>query len=297
VSPRYGLTMAVALGVGIALGLVVILILERLDGGFRTGEQIERLTGRGVIGMIPSVSGSTLGGLRPARFVVEKSSTAYAEALRSTHTAMMLGSLDNPPKIIMTTSTLPGEGKSTFVCSLAALIARSNQDKRVVVIDGDLRRSSVMKALGVPETGGSIDELLSGTKTLEQVLGRDEPSGVYYIPARSNTPNSVEILSSRAMQNMLKTLSTQFDFILIDTPPLLAVSDARVTAELADYIVFLVRWEQTPREVAINALKLLRDKDKNVGVVLSQVNVHRHAKYGYGDYGYYYSRYRDYYTK
>ena len=85
--------------------------------------------------------------------------------------------------------------------------------------------------------------------------------------------------------------------MFLDTPPLMAVSDSRITAQLADYIVFLIRWEQTPRELAINALKLLRDTRKHVGVVLSQVNVRRHAKYGYGDYGYYYSKYRDYYTE
>ena len=196
----------------------------------------------------------------------------------------------------MVTSSLPGEGKSTFACSLAALLARSNPDKRIVVVDCDMRRSSVVKTLGLPIDDDTIDQYLSGAKTIEQVVKRDEASGLYYIAARSNTPNSAEILDSNAMRNFVKALSEMFDYVFLDTPPVMAVSDSRITAQLADYIVFLIRWEQTPRELAVNALRLLRDLRKNVGVVLAQVNVRRHAKYGYGDYGYYYSKYRDYYT-
>lgn len=296
VFPRYGLTMLLALGAGIVLGGALIAIIERLDGGFRTGEQIERMTGHGVVGMIPELSKSTLGTLVPARFAVDRPTSSYAEALRSAFTAMTLGSLDNPPKIIMVTSSLPGEGKSTFACSLASLLARSNPDKRIIVVDCDLRRSSVVKALEVPETNGTIDEYLSGIKTLDQVIGRDEGSGLYYVPARANTPNSAEILGSNAMRSFTEALARQFDLVFLDTPPLMAVSDARIVAQIVDYVVFLVRWEQTGRELAMNALKLLKDVRKNIGVVLAQVNVRRHARYGYGDYGDYYSKYREYYT-
>jgi polysaccharide biosynthesis transport protein len=296
VFPRYGLTLALALVAGLSLGAAIIGIIERLDGGFRTGDQIERFTGRALVGMIPGLSKFTLGKLSPARFAIEKPSSAYAEALRSALTAVTLGSLDRAPKIIMITSSLPGEGKSTFVCSLGGLIARSNPDKRVIVVDCDLRRSSVLTSLEVPATSGTIDEYLAGTKTIEEIIGRDEQSGLYYIPARPHTPNSAEILDSKAMQSFVNALAEQFDLVFLDTPPLMAVTDARVAARLADYIIFLVRWEQTARELAVNALKLLRDTNKNVGVVLSQVNVRRHARYGYGDYGTYYSKYRNYYT-
>jgi polysaccharide biosynthesis transport protein len=296
VYPRYALTLMLALVGGLLLGGAMIGIIERLDGGFRTGEQIERYTGRALVGMIPALSKFATGRLSPARFAIEKPSSAYSESLRSALTAVMLGSIDRKPKVIMITSSLPGEGKSTFVCSLGGLIARSNPDKRVVVVDCDLRRSSVLASLEVSGTGGTVDEYLSGTKTIEEIIGRDEQSGLYYIPARPHTPNSAEILDSKAMQNFVQALSEQFDYVFLDTPPLMAVTDARVAAKLADYIVFLVRWEQTARELVVNALKLMRDLDKNVGIVLSQVNVRRHAKYGYGDYGSYYAKYRNYYT-
>ncbi len=296
VFPRYGVTMVLALVVGLVVSIIFMVLIERLDGGFRNGDQIERLTGHALVGMVPGLSKLTLGRLSPARFAVAKPTSAYAEALRSTHTAIMLGALDRPPKVILVTSSLPGEGKSTFVCSLAALMACSNPGKKVVIVDCDLRRSSVLQSLGMPETGGTIDEYLSGTKTLGQILGHDEESGVYYIPARRNTPNSAEILDSNAMRTFIESLASEFDMVFLDTPPLMAVSDARIAAKTADYVVFLVRWEQTTRELAVNAMKLVRDARKPVGVVLAQVNVRRHSRYGYGDYGYYYSKYRDYYT-
>lgn len=296
VYPRYTLTLALAFLGGLALGGAIIGIIEGLDSGFRTGEQIERYTGRALVGMTPGLSKFVLAKFSPARFAIEKPASAYAETLRSTLTAVMLGSLDKAPKVIMVTSSLPGEGKSTFVCSLGGLMARSNPDKRVIVVDCDLRRSSVLRVLGVPGTGGTIDEYLSGAKTIEEIIGKDEQSGLYYVAARAHTPNSAEILDSKAMQSFVTALSEQFDLVFLDTPPLMAVSDARITAKLADYIIFLVRWEQTARELVVNTLKMMRDVNKNVGIVLSQVNVRRHAKYGYGDYGSYYSKYRNYYT-
>jgi len=245
--------------------------------------------------MIPILSGRVLGGVSPALFGVRKPASAYAEALRSSFTALTLGSLDRPPKVIQVTSSLPDEGKSTYPASLAGLLAKSNPEKRIVLVDCDLRRSAVVKSLGQPESDATLDRYLTGACTLEDAVRRDEESGLYFIGARVNTPNSAEILDSNAMRSFVATLSATYDVIVLDTPPVMAVSDARVVSRIADYIVFLVRWERTPRELVINALSTLRDLRKPIGVVLSQVDVRRHSKYGYGDYGYYYSKYRDYY--
>ena len=295
VYPRYGLSLVFALAVGLALGVMIILVMERLDGGFRSSDQLEAMTGRPTIGMVPSLSRLSLGKLKPARMASEKPTSAYAEALRSVYTAIALGSLDKPPRVIMVTSALPAEGKSTFIASLAALLAQSNRNKKIVLVDCDLRRSSLIESLNLKETGGTIDEYLSGAKPLETVLGRDEATGLYYLPARHNTPNSAEVLSSNTMHEFVTSLAQAYDLVLMDSPPLMAISDARVLAQLADYIVFLVRWERTPRAIALNALQLLRDLKKGIGVALVQVNVRRHARYGYGDYGYYYSKYKSYY--
>src|SRR4029077_2978502 len=181
------------------------------------------------------------------------------EALRSAFTAITLASVDEPPRVILVTSSLPGEGKSTFACSLAGLIARSNPVKRTVVVDCDLRRSSVVSSLGVPATGGTIDEYLAGSKTLDQILGYDESSGLYYVPAKRNTPNSAEILNSNVMRAFVQGLARQFDLVILDTPPLKTASDPLVTAQPPDSGVFLVGWEQRSRELAVNALNQMHD--------------------------------------
>ena len=296
VYPRYRLTMIVAILVGLGIGVVAIGLLERLDDSLRSGEQIEHLTGRPLVGMIPRLARRKLRQFTPARFAIENPTSAYAEALRSAFTAITLASVDEPPRVILVTSSLPGEGKSTFACSLAGLIARSNPVKRTVIVDCDLRRSSVVSSLGLPATGGTINEYLAGSKTLHQTLGRDESSGLYYIPATRNTANSAEILNSNTMRAFVQGLAGQFDLIILDTPPLRTVSDALVATQLADYIVFLVQWEQTSRELAVSALNQMRDLRKNVGVVLAQVDVRRHMRYGYSDHGYCNPKYRDYYA-
>ena len=295
VYPRYTLALGLAFLSGLALGVIWIWIVERLDGGLRSGEQIERFTGRPLVAMVPNLSRSTLRKRSPVSFAIDNPTSAYAESLRSAYTAIVVRTSDKPPpRVIMITSSVPGEGKSTFVCSLASLLALSNQGKKIIVIDCDLRRSSVGAALGVSTISGTINEYLSGTKPLHEVIGRTK-AGLFYILARPNTPNSAETLDSVAMRNLVKALSDQFDVVLLDTPPLMAVSDGRIAARISDYIVFLIRWETTARELAVNALKLIQDVDKNVGVVLSQVDVRRHSRYGYGDYGHYYSKYHDYY--
>lgn len=296
VFPRYGLTMALAILVGLGIGVLAIGVLEQLDDGLRSGEQIERLTGRRLVGMIPRLTRSSLRQSKPARFAIENPTSAYAEALRSAFTAITLGSPDNPPRVILITSSLPEEGKSTFACSLAGLMARSNPVQRIVIVDCDLRRSSVVSSLDVPATEGTIDEYLAGTKTVEQTLGHDESSGLYYIAARRNRTNAAEILNSNIMHAFVQGLAKQFDLVVIDTPPLITVSDALVMARVADYVVFLVQWEQTSQEVAVKALKQMRDLRQPVGVVLAQVNVRRQLRYGYSDHGSCNSKYRDYYT-
>jgi capsular exopolysaccharide synthesis family protein len=209
----------------------------------------------------------------------------------------MLENPSAPPKVVLVTSSLPDEGKSTFACSLAGLMAHSSPDKRIILLDCDLRRSSVVKSLGLPEAGATLDEFLSGAKTLAEVLRREPRSGLYYVAARTDTPNSGEILNSRRMRDLVSSLSRAFDLVVLDAPPLLAVADPRVVLAYADYVAFVVRWERTAREAVVNSLKLLRDSGKAIGMVLSQVDVERHARYGYGDMGSYYSKYRNYYTE
>ncbi len=293
--PRYARTIYLAGIGGLLLGILWVVVLERLDSGFRSTDQIESMLGVPLVGMIPLLPSSTVRS-SPVRWVIDKPMSIYSEALRLTHTAVTVASGKNKAKVVMITSSVPGEGKSTFACSFATMVARSNPKKRILLIDCDLRRSAVANLLGVKKAGGTIDQYLAGKVPLDRVFGRVEDSGLYYIAAQSNTPNSAELLASPDMKAFVGALSEQFDLVILDTPPIMAVSDPRLIAKLADYIVFLVRWEQTDREVALTAVKLVREVSENVGVVLSQVDLKRHAKYGFSDYAASYSKYRNYYV-
>ena len=136
-----------------------------------------------------------------------------------------------------------------------------------------------------------------GKSRLEQIFARDKLSGLYYVLSHPDTSDSAELLSSSEMKSFVSALSEQFDLVVLDTPPLMAVSDPRVVAQLADYAIYLIRWAKTDRALVLNALKLLADVPIKVGMVLSQVDLKRHAQYGYQDYGAYYSKYHSHYSK
>ena len=285
VYPQPAIVMLGALIGGLLLSAALVRLLEGMNRGFRTSNQIERQTGRPIVAMIPSLPRSTLEKLSPVHFALEGPTSAYAESLRSAYTMIVNTPAQSAPKVIMITSSLSGEGKSTFAGSLADLLAQSNANKRIVLVDCDLRMASMLKTLGAPAAGTTIDEYLAGNKTLEQLVVREPATGLFYVPARSKTPNSAEMLGSAAMAKLIKALSESFDAVIIDTPPLMELSDARVVANLVDYIVFLVRWEKTPRATVLNALKSLRGVRAPVGMVLSRVNMRRQVQYGYGDLG------------
>lgn len=295
VFPRYWRTIYMSALFGLLAGVVWIYVAERLDAGFRSAEQVEEITGRPVIGMIPLVGHAIGRKATPVKVVTSKPMSVYSEALRATSTAIALRTKDPKPKVLMVTSSVPGEGKSTFACSLASLMARSNPQKKIVLVDCDFRRASVGELLGASTVGGTIDQYLMGKSRLDQLFGREKSSGLYYVLSRTDTANSAELLASSGMRTFVEALAGQFDQVVLDTPPLMAVSDPRIVAQLSDYVIFLVRWGETEQGLALNALKLLEDSKAEVGVVLSQVDLKRHKQYGYHDYGGYYSKYHDYY--
>lgn len=294
--PRSTLILAMAFVAGAVLAAALVVMLERIDAGFRSVVQIEDKTGHATLGAVPFI-GSALGGAKssPHNYIVSKPASSFGEALRSVHTALLLNTVDTPAKVMMVTSSVPGEGKSTFCLSLARLLAMGGQRRRVVLVDLDLRRPMLEKSLGI-KAKAYVDEYILGTRPLEDVIGIDEKTNLHYVCARGKTSTPVELLESDKMRQFVEALSRNYDVVLLDTPPVLAVADARVVSTIADYVVFLVRWEKTPREVVMHALKLISEGGKRIGVALNQVNVRKQGYYGYGDYGYYYGRYKKYYT-
>jgi polysaccharide biosynthesis transport protein len=281
-----------ALG-SLLLGIMLAFVVERLDNGFRTSDQIEKQTGLPVLGLVPGIKANRV----PVDVIVDQPVAAYSEAIRSIRTALRFSDVDNPPKVVMVTSALPAEGKTCFAASLARSVAASGG--RALLIDCDLRHPSVGKLFGATgdAAGPGLVALFTEGADTSKMVQVDEKSGMHFIPSRGGTSNPQDLLGSAQMSKFLKTMRAQYDVIIIDAPPVLAVSDALVLSHLADATLFLVRWERTPRAVTIGALKSLRTQGGRVaGAVLSRVNVRKHAKYGYGDSAYYYGYYGGYYS-
>jgi capsular exopolysaccharide synthesis family protein len=192
----------------------------------------------------------------------------------------MLSGVDHAPKTVLVTSSISGEGKTTLSLSLSSLAARTGQ--RAIVIDCDLRRASVHRALGVANEAG-LSNYLSGQVALDDIIEIEEATGLHYIPAGGRVPHPTDLLGSQKMHAMLQLLEQSYDLIVLDTPPLLAVSDALVLVRAVDRVLFVVRWEKTRRDFVYAATKQIAEAGGNIGgIVLSQVDIRKQNRYGYG---------------
>ncbi len=277
----------------VALAVMLIVLVERLDNGFRSAQQVEHSTGVATLGMIPFLADGKRVGVMSEDYAVERPTSSFAEAFRSLRAGLMLSDVDNPPKVVMVSSSVPGEGKTLVSLSLGRIAAESGQ--RVVLVECDFRRPRIRKVVSGLEDEGLLATLES-EGTNDHGIYIDNKSGLHIIPAVGKIPNPADVLASMHMKRLIERLKKNYDFIVLDSPPILAVSDARVLSTLADKTLYLIRWAHTPRPLAINGIKQLLDDGTDLaGVVLTQVNLRKHAKYGYGDSGYYYGRYKEYY--
>ncbi len=273
------------------VGLGLAFLIEQLDRGFRSMEQVERLMGIPSLGLVPLITG-----LRkiPESYIVEKPTSAFSEAIRSVHTGFLLSDVDVRPRTILVTSAQPQEGKTAIAIALGRMIGFGRH--KAIIVDADLRHPQIHKRLDMPLKPGLV-EFLAGQCRLEDAVRKDEKSGADVLGAGGPTSNAADLLSSDQMKRLLSGLAGSYDLVVIDSPPVLAVSDARILSRLADRTVFVVRWAATRREVAaLGAKQILDAGGKIAGVVLSMVNVRRHARYGFSDSGYYYGLVKKYYT-
>lgn len=277
---------------GFVVGYLVAFLLEYMDRGFRSLTIVEKTFGVPGLGIVPLAE--LAGGQLPSDYILEKPLSSYAEAMRSIRTAIHFSNVDAPPKVILATSSLPGEGKTVFCCTYARLLAKSGT--KVLLIDADMRRPRQHSILGLDKTKPDLAAVLAGDASFGDAVQKDI-SGADVIIARSKTPNPQELLSSRQMERLIEGARQHYDLVIIDAPPIMAVADAAVLSRLADATLFIIKWAATPREVVSECLKSMKAyKTKLAGVVLSQVDLEEQKRYGYGDYGYYYGRYKDYYS-
>jgi len=167
---------------------------------------------------------------------------------------------------------------------------------KVILVDADLRRPRIYSTLSLNKNKPDLAKLLAGEASLAETVQKDV-SGADVIIARSKTVNPQDLLNSHQMEKLLATLRQQYELVIIDTPPIMAVADAAIIGQKVDTTIYVARWSSTPREVIGNGIKqLLKYNVKLAGLVLSQVDLQNRKQYGYDDYSYYYGQYKAYYT-
>jgi capsular exopolysaccharide synthesis family protein len=273
----------------------LVLMLALLNPGMMTPEQVQRTLGEFVIGLIPIIEGK----VDPYDYVMAKPSSGLVEAINSLKFSLALSDPDNPVKAVQVTSSVPEEGKTSLAIALARVLASSG--KKVILVDGDLRRSSIGRKLDLRQKHKGLSDLVvAGDAELSEFIMHDEKGKVDFMPTgTAKYANATDIFSSYRMQDIINLLKAHYDLVIVDTPPVMAVADARIIGRVVDKTIFVVRWNKTPRKVAKAAIEQLRRAEVDVaGVVLQQVDLNRYGRVGYGDSGYYYhyGRYGKYYS-
>jgi capsular exopolysaccharide synthesis family protein len=272
---------------GLMAGLLLAILRDLMDQRLRNVEEIVTILDLPVIGAVPRIP--RLGSRRDSgREIHLRPRSGVAEAYRTIRTAIYFG-LDEGHlyKTIMVTSPSPGEGKSTCVGNLA--IAISQAGRKVLILDADCRRPSQHKIFKLAE-GKGLSDLLSGTATLDEAIQKTDVDRLEVIPCGVLPPNPAELLDSQTFLDLLKDLSTRYDQIIVDSPPLLPVSDARILAASCDSVLMLLRAQRSTRRLARLARDALASVGANViGVVINDVtkngNGYDYTYYGYGRYG------------
>ncbi|CAO3423731.1 GumC family protein [Azospirillum doebereinerae] len=288
--PNRKIIVLLALIASGTLGVLLAMLRERSDGGFRSPHQFETATGIRSLGIVPRIP--RFGG-SPASYAVDKPVSAFAESMQNLRTSLLLANPDGHQRVILFSSSVPGEGKSSVAAAFARTCANAGQ--RTILIDCDLRRKSLHDMLGLTNARG-LTEVLAGTCTPDEVIQTDPRTGLSFIAAGHGSILPQDMLGSSRMHQLLARLSREYDRVVLDSPPVLAVSEGKLLAALADQTVFIVRWGQTKRGTAMAGLKeLVEAGGEVVGVLFSQVDTRRHAQYEFPDSGRYHG-YRRYYA-
>jgi capsular exopolysaccharide synthesis family protein len=303
IRPRKARDTMVGLLVGTVLGITLAFVKEGLDNSIKSAEDVERLTAAPVLAIIPASYSLGISkmwyGLRRVRrheetspvelAVTREPGSPLAESYRALRTSVLLSTAPHPPQALLVTSSQPGEGKTVTTMNLALSMAQ--RGGRVVIVDSDLRKSGVARALGLDEQKG-LSSLLTGAHSLEEAVQRIKGiPNLWVLPAGPRPPNPAELLSSAAMEEVLGELRQRFDHIVMDSPPLLLVTDATVLSNVVDGVILVVENEAATRGSLARSRHILEGANARIlGAILNKVDLRRD-----GYYGQYYRRYYYYY--
>ncbi len=300
-SPHRPMIIAIGAMISCMLGLFLAFARESFINTIRTPDDIKECVGLASLAMIPTITNGLAEGTGRAALpaslqgksevwsetlppiIKTERYSAEAEAIRDLRTGLMLSRAGAPPKVVLVTSSLAGEGKTTVAMNLAIVLAQSG---RTCLIDGDMRGAMVAKAIHLQAKTG-LSELLAGTASLDQVLAqRPDFPNLTILAAGPLAPNPADLIASEQMQAVMIALRNKFDSIVIDSPPVIHFSDARVLSSLADVVVVVARYGLTTRRSITRSVDILDEVQAPIaGVVLNGISLDS-ADYHYYNYGY-----------
>jgi capsular exopolysaccharide synthesis family protein len=304
VRPNRRRNLAAGLMVGLILGVTLAFVQEALDSSVRTTEEAERLVNAPALAVIPAETDgyrrkqmatgpalSTAGPNGVGLAVLKRPSSPMAESFRSLRTSVLLSTAPRPPQTLLVTSAQMGEGKTSTATNLAMSFAQ--RQGPVLIIDADMRRPSVAKTLGVANEKG-LSSFLTGAHSLDEVLIQYERiPNLWILPAGPRPPDPAELLSSHMMDATLKDLLKRFTQVVIDSPPLLLVTDAVILSAMVDGVILVVASGTTARGALTRAHRILENAGSRVlGMVLNKVDMRFDTYYG-SYYGSYHQSYYD----
>ena len=303
IKPNVPRNLELGLLLGLACGIGLVFVLESLDTSIRNTEELSAISALPALGIIPlqlssngnlrkrlkTVSEAALAGTEksesPTLITYARPQSEAAEAYRALRTSILLSSFGAPPKVILVTSAMPQEGKTTVSANSALVLAQ--RGSRVLLVDADLRRPAVGKLFGVRSRGG-LSTLISGSDKVEDVvLPCPEVPTLWILPAGPIPPQPAELLGSTVMKDLIAHWRDSFDHIIIDTPPCLSVTDAVLLSPEADRVILVARSGQTTKAALRRACDVLLQVNARVmGVVLNALNRRSgegyYYQYGYG---------------
>ncbi len=295
VKPNKKLVVALALVVSVMFGIALAFLHDALDATVKNAEDVDRKLRSSLLGAVPLVAKAAGRNADPeaaqalVRAFVDGSDHGFQESIRTLRTSITLAGLEQPVQVMLLTSSVPGEGKTTTSSNLAEAFG---QMEKVLLIDADMRRPTVAKKLNLPSSSLGLSTAVAYPETLDECIQHVEELGIDVIPAGPVPPNPLELLASKNFRELLATLKGRYQRIIIDSAPMHAVSDALYLSTLVDGVVYVVKADATKDKLIKAGLNHLEDSNARVlGVVLNQMDVEKEARYGEqytysGTYGY-----------
>lgn len=287
VKPKKKRNILLAVIVGLTLGIGTAFFLEYLDNTIKLPEDVKEHLEIPYLGPVPAITSNDMPAHVARELVtVHSPKSAASESYRSIRTGILFSSADEAPRTILITSASPSEGKTITVVNLG--VAMANAGSRVLILDCDMRRPRIHKIFGLDRKIG-VSSILVGTGNDKDAIVPSSVENLDILPVGPIPPNPSEIIGSKKMDLLLNALKKQYDRVLIDSPPISAVTDAVILAQMADSLLLVVRAGETPRQIIQHALAQVRNVNANIlGAILNAVSVGRDSYYYYQYYYYYY---------